>query len=150
MRRASGRAGGAAAAAAAAIEAPRCWTTKRCRWCCWVSGGGEEEEEEEAALLDGEIDCLYALPPHELQARFLDLHGPLLGARFGPELHGPLPSAATVEAFAALAAVAAAPLPRNAMLQPWRRAPLLALFASTQLTAAAAELHIFKKRQRTL
>ncbi len=40
-----------------------------------------EEEEATAALLD-EIDRLYALPPHELRARFLDLHGP----RLGPDL----------------------------------------------------------------
>ncbi len=113
-----------------------------------AAAAAEEEEEEAAALLDEEIDRLYALPPHELQARFLDLHGPLLGARFGPELHEPFPPAAAGEAPAAPAAVAAVPLPRIAT-PPWRRACWLALFAHTPFTAAAAACYrkISKKRQ---
>ena len=89
-----------------------------------AAAAAEEEEEEAAALLGEEIDRLYALPPHELRARFLDLYGPLLGDRFGPELHGPLPLAAAGEVLAVPAAVAAAPLPRNATLPPWHRALL--------------------------
>ena len=106
----------------------------------------EEKEEEASVLMDEEIDRLYALPPHELRARFLDLHGPL-GARFGPELHGPLPFAAAGEAPAALDGVAASPLLRDATLPPWRRALLAGTVRFDPIHSGCSGLFIAKLRK---